>query len=341
MTNSRLIVVVICVLLFSSCSPGSLSANGQTHPEQRTDKLQSELSDTPVQETPSEEVEDNDSEDTVGQGLPLSEFLGYDEPGEAAHNAFQEVMAPCMRNEGFDYFENSFESQESERDLERAQQATREWVEEWGFALSTTSFTAAQVGPGLRGSEPIGEPLDDPNYSYFNSLAEVEKIGYNDARIDCTERADAAAYDPIDTDFIAEFGTELRELDERAQADRRMIDFQADTRRCVQEAGFDFASLDDATGRIQAEVLEIQGIEYSDSEDEEETYSGLEPLTASQREKLKGVQAREIELALAVYECDGMWFNEFELYDKIYREYEREFVEANAVRLVEYRLTDD
>ncbi len=91
---------------------------------------------------------------------------------------------------------------------------------------------------------------------------------------------------------------------------------------------------------IQSEITNLQEVEYSESEAEDEGYKGLPVLDQRQREKLADIQEREIKLALAVQDCGGMESNLYDLIRSVTYEYESEFIEQNALRLAEYRLSD-
>lgn len=292
-----------------------------------------------------DDLEEADDEATE-TGSPLIEFLGYETSGAAATAEFENLVATevgaCMRAQGFEYVDPAPSAPaESEMDVMAAAASDRQWVAEWGFGVSTQAFSQDEVGPDLRGYE-IMEPdrKDDPNQIYFSELSSAEQAAYQEALLGaegCTAAAfDRAVGETQNAGFIQEFGVELEQLDRRIEADPRLVQFEQGIATCVTGAGYQYTTFAAAQERFSVQVgsLVQRGAELTDSEAEAD--SSLPTLTPEQLELLAGLQAEEIEIALAAFDC-GWSLTEFlALRDEIQIDLEREFVEANRDRLEEF-----
>jgi len=126
---------------------------------------------------------------------PIADFLGFDtspnfdaaeeqEKYQEQEREAQQRIAECMRAEGFEYTPvdyseiNSFE----EAALNEPEWGSDEWVETYGFGISTQRFSQAQVGPDLIGYDDSFtqeyEDFEDPNQDYVESLGPEEQNAY-------------------------------------------------------------------------------------------------------------------------------------------------------------------
>jgi hypothetical protein len=136
------------------------------------------------------------SEEAAEFQSPIGEFLGFDtaadfnsEDEQARYQEqereAQQRMADCMRAEGFEYTPvdyseiNSFDGDA----FIGPDWGSEEWIELYGFGISTQRFSQAQVGPDLIGYEggPFGdgnEDFVDPNQDYVEGLSQEEQDAY-------------------------------------------------------------------------------------------------------------------------------------------------------------------
>lgn len=135
------------------------------------------------------------SEEAAEYRSPIGEFLGFDtaadfnsEDEQAKYQEqereAQQRIADCMRAEGFEYTPVDYSEFEvfEEAAREGPEWGSTEWVELYGFGISTQRFSQAQVGPDLIGydgsfSEGDGD-FQDPNQDYVEGLSEEERNAY-------------------------------------------------------------------------------------------------------------------------------------------------------------------
>ncbi len=340
----------------------------------------------------SEETEAASGSD--GPSSPLAEFLGEEdyfsldeEAGQAAFVAEererQELIATCMREQGFEYTpvdpEQFFSFDDADDGLEYG---SDEWIARYGFGASTQWFSQEEVGPDLVGhdfGDPSDfEPSDDPNASYYATLSLEEQQAYDEAlygadffesfEVDETvseeelaedDQADlylpggceGEAYEDSggSMQFYSEFSDELDEMYERAFADPRIVAAEQEVADCVVERGLEYTDIEEVTEGFYDEVQALDaeigwpGDELSEedfaelSEAElEEIFSQGRVLTDDQLERLADIQAREIEMAVAVDECGGGFEAQAQLFREVIAEYEQQFLDDNADRLAEF-----
>jgi hypothetical protein len=222
---------------------------------------------------------------------PLGEYMGWanvdpkeqEQQYRAQEVERQEVIAECMRAEGFEYtmfvsrqsfsFESPFEG------LTR-----REYVEKYGFGISTT-FNQ-DFGP------PVEEQTEvDPNQEYVSSLSEAEQQAYYEALYGsppeeppieetlgtdgepvevsafeyvpqgCDGKAYREQNTPEDQQFMEDFNTTMSsEIWERMQADSRVVDATKRYAECMSEAGYpEITKQDEAYEEISKRMEPIYG----------------------------------------------------------------------------------
>ena len=114
---------------------------------------------------------------------PMSEFFGYEDmDSDEQEQRYrqeemdrQQVIAECMRLEGFEYtvfvYDQSFSFESPYQDMTR-----REYVEKYGFGISTMfedGFAPPEASPD--------EEEINPNDEYVNGLSEAEQEAYYEA----------------------------------------------------------------------------------------------------------------------------------------------------------------
>lgn len=272
--------------------------------------------------------------------------------------AFQEKLAECMKQEGFDY------TPEEPRDEyfqvggvadEDFRPDDEKWVSVHGYGIVDFLVT------------PVGGPAEDsaetsPNTTYYESLSDAQKRAFEVARDGRTaeeqEQAAEQGLDPLpeawedrgcsgwaehelDLDTaempaadLSAFEDLLRRMDEVSKnADQDPEVFALDSRweSCMQKAGHSgFTNPDDAQNSIASEAMDARGAESENADSGQgDVNENPEPLSDGEVDALR---EREIELALADLSC-----REETDYTKTRAEIvfgvEQEFVDANKEEL--------
>lgn len=142
--------------------------------------------------------EDGNSRNVPTPGVsPIDDYLGIEVLGEygpqlgpwAAYKRSiepEETLAACMNDNGFE-FTSMIDS--ATRSFGAAY-LSREWVEKYGFGVSTRAFKQSEVGPDLvaadgsavifnhRERAAVGPHLPDPNEAYVYTLDDDQKKAY-------------------------------------------------------------------------------------------------------------------------------------------------------------------
>ncbi len=188
MTKRWLAALFGLILIASACGNGGETQAGSDRAEEDG--------------TEGDGAEEDGAEEDGGEFVyesPLGEFLGWtqqvdfnaeDAQAEAQEQErqVQELVAVCMRAEGFDYTpvdrsgQGAFFGGEVDDGEAWGSEA---WTRKFGFGITTTRFSQAQVGPDLIGHNfptgpgPEGEGgFVDPNQDYIDSLSESEQGAY-------------------------------------------------------------------------------------------------------------------------------------------------------------------
>jgi len=307
----------------------------------------------------------NDNTAAADDGLPLSEFLGYDHgspQATAEHYAIlkQEqglVVAACMRQHGFEYIDNVIEEQNflTYQETEFADYSD-EWVAKYGFGVSTLRWSQDEVGTDLVGypGPTKGDPnRADPNDDYLEGLTEGERDAWNvalfGADLDepgCFDDAYKQVFGPIDAIWEA-FGDEVATLYDRVLADPRVVHYFQQVSSCVADAGFDWDASQEAWQYFEPKLrdlgdepdITLTGDEIDAMSDAELQALLSSPfgLTDEDKERLADVQAEELVLAQIVHGCGGGYLDQDDALTQIFVEYERQFVDQNAKKLTALR----
>ena len=296
---------------------------------------------------------------------------GDEEEFEAQEREIQELTVECMAALGFEYqpidhgggviFDPFAEL--------GVEWGSREFAEQYGLGISTFFEQEQEMfGPGS------DEEFVDPNQEYVESLSDSERDAYYEAlygespeidpslseeEIDelfqdfvptgCENEARSEVYGAgffggEQSDAMEEFNDLQTDLWERIQADPRVVEATAEWQACMGEAGHEFSDEEDMWMTISErmnEVYESQtfpGDDLSPAEweamtDEEREALFSQPATFD-RELLDEIQALEIDIAVANYDCGvGMQRLRFE----VQRDLEAEFVEQHADLIDEVR----
>lgn len=258
-----------------------------------------------------------DSEDFVS---PIAEFLGQDtfsfDNSEEAQARFiadererQELIAACMRREGFEYIpidpeENNFF--EEPGDLEFG---SDEWVAKYGFGITTMWFSQEEVGPdlvghdfgsfedqiaadpnqaivqemSLSGQEAYYVALDgDQQFPEFDETLSEEELEAQFEDFDfqpsgCRGEAYNESSDPSFR-FYEEFNDELEVMYERVETDSRFVEAQQEVSDCVADEGYEYSTEEDLYERFNSEIMVIENsIDHPGEDLTEDDFGSLSP----------------------------------------------------------------
>ncbi|MEM8925681.1 MAG: hypothetical protein AAGD35_19420 [Actinomycetota bacterium] len=214
----------------------------------------------------------NDDATPSGAASPLDAYLGRttdlssDEIQE--FQRAEDLIAECMRAEGFEYqpldVDGIVTFYDPEQDFAGLEYGSEEWIERFGFGVTTllpVALEGADYNP-LKVDELI-----DPNQSYVSSLDDAGRNAYYDALTGsqdgtdqgCAGSATSGADDgsAVENDFYAVFGDRLLELQERIDADPRVIEDQKRAARCIAEKGSPYTTSDGLASHLYALQEEI------------------------------------------------------------------------------------
>lgn len=260
---------------------------------------------------------DAGSTDTVTS--PIAEFLGesyaFDDSEEsraqliADERERQEVIAACMRDQGFDYIpvdpaETFFFEEPGELEW-----GSDEWVAKYGFGITTMWFSQEEVGPNLVGHDYAAfeeQASSDPNQAIVEEMSFSEQDAYyaalygdqdfpefDDTLSDEEMNAqieeldfqpsgcEAEAYNNDEDSsfrFYEEFGQELDSVYERAQNDPRIVEAEQETSDCVADKGYTYTSEEDLYQQFDEQMAAIESTtSFPGDELTDEDFSTMSP----------------------------------------------------------------
>lgn len=165
----------------------------------------------------------------------------------------------------------------------------------------------------------------------------------------CYPAAEEAVYSAEES-FYAAFGDEMDDMWEQISNDARIAQAAAEVQACVADDGLEYTTIDDAVTEISERSSAIEQRLWSSmpqpTEDEMALMTDAElddlfrtptELSAQDKSALAEIQADEIALAIAVYDCGGGMQEQSDLYNEIRIEYEQRFVDANRAELEEFK----
>ncbi len=244
---------------------------------------------------------------------PLQEFLGMDsfdyesEEGQAQiiadQRAANERIVACMAAQGFEYIPENPEDFISfdATSPDGIEYDSREWVEKYGFGVTTQRWPQDAVGPDLVGydNDQAGREYVDPNQDYVESLSEPEREAYfaalygddpgyewdeslseeeNQAAVDdfyadyvptgCQNEAYTSGEQGKINQFYQEFGDELSNLYEQIQQDPRFVEAQNEVKSCVEGKGLTYVT--------EEEIYQLWEDDLNDIESNHVVYPGMD-----------------------------------------------------------------
>jgi hypothetical protein len=228
----------------------------------------------------------------------LEEFFGWSEyDAETEEERWreqeleaQELIAECMAAEGFEY--TPWIPDDEGADVWPGEGLTpEEFTAQWGYGMFTMMLHEADMMES--GEQPWGEPQDDPNWAYADSLPEAEQEAYYRAlegdweswfqehqeEIEAAEQEGEWIGDPTYEDIGGcrnlawesvgmgpnpeldeawnELGPKFDQLWERIYADERVVAVNAEWSDCMGEAGFDFADEEEIWQYLDGLMMEL------------------------------------------------------------------------------------
>ncbi|QCB93026.1 hypothetical protein [Cellulomonas shaoxiangyii] len=258
------------------------------------------------------------SDDETG---PISAFFEQvggsmdSEDGEAQQRRVEELVAACMAEEGFEYTPVEPMSAGAMGSDDAPEWDTLEFAEQYGYGATT--------GEELFGG--TSEEYVDPNQEYVSAMSQTEQEAYYAALYGVVEEVEdpeaqaeveydwttagcqgAASHevyeegqvwdDPAMQELLDEMNTEY----ERLAEDDAVREAQSAWAECVADAGYDFATPDEASQSIYDEHSALMGYDQEvDPEADPATAAPPEPDEA----KLAELREKEIALATADRRC--------------------------------------
>ncbi|UZN02075.1 hypothetical protein [Cellulomonas sp. S1-8] len=258
------------------------------------------------------------SDDETGPMTAFFEDMGgsmNEEDIEEQQRRVEEIVATCMAEEGFEYTPAEPMTGAVNSD-DMPEWDSKEYAVQYGYGATTSDE--------LYGG---GEDYVDPNADYIASMSEGEQtafyealygispevdpeadpeaeVEYNWEEAGCQGRASHEVYeqdqiweDPAVQDLMDEMNTEYENLAD----DPALREAQEEWAACIAEAGFDFATPDEAQQSIYDEVNVLwEAVAPTDPEAEVDPEAPMaEPDPAAMAE----LKEKELALAAADYEC--------------------------------------
>ncbi|QHC58333.1 hypothetical protein [Rathayibacter sp. VKM Ac-2760] len=218
--------------------------------------------------------------------------------------AREELIATCMREQGFDYTPSVQSGSFAEVDEDDYRPDDREWVVQYGYGIADFPGRDEPVEPG--------EEYVDANADYVAGLSESEQAAFSEALNGPAVTEDESGSAEYDWTTAGCFGAAQHELEKdeparseehrpvldaidefysRVQTTPELADLDAAWSSCLADAGHPgFATEYDAQNSINDELTAV----YEAAGD-----TTVEPTDP----KLQAVGEKEIELALADLDC--------------------------------------
>lgn len=258
------------------------------------------------------------SDDETGPMTAFFEKVGgsfEDEDYARQQREVEEIVAACMSEQGFEYNPAEPMDVRSGADDDLPEWDSKEYAEQYGYGATTSEE--------MYGS---GEEYVDPNADYVAAMSESEQAAFYEAlygkqeEIDpeadpdaeveynwedggCQGKASHEVYeqdqiwdDPALEDMFDEMNTEYENLADEPTLRKAQDEWAT----CVADAGFDFASPEEAQQSIYDELNALyEAVAPADPEAELDPDASYEPDPAA----MATLKEKELKLAAADYEC--------------------------------------
>lgn len=314
-------------------------------------------------ESPLEEYMSENAIAFDGGGLSMTFGGGGGEPYEPTEEElqqqreFEEFVASCMAEQGFEYIPNVASADEYTSPFEEAfALPPDEFAEEYGYGVSTLRFEDADMP-------------EDPNQEIRESLSPEAREAYEEALLGrmgdpiaegdepppmedqgCYGQANAEVFD---VDEAERFGPrsefdglmqDLFRLGERLRNDPRVVEATELWQECMADAGYpDFERVDEAQQSVFQRMAELEGFGGpptdvpldEDGEGEENTGSRIAEPPEIDPADLEELQEYELAVATADFDCREEHYAD--IAEEVRYELEEEFVEEHRAELEQYR----
>ncbi|WP_148220797.1 hypothetical protein [Xylanimonas cellulosilytica] len=249
---------------------------------------------------------------------------------QAKQMEMEEAVARCMADEGFEYTPVDYSALMAEVDA--VDTTTREYAQEYGYGHS--------IQPDTTGN-PMPEFVD-PNEDYVAAMSESESEAYYEAlygameydvdnvdsipdmsEMGCTGAAQVEIMGQQDTSLfdneeLTAFGENMEQLEADVAADPKVAEAAAGWAECMADAGFDYATPQEAQDDFMTRSQAI--------------WEEADPESVDAPEQDADLQEQEREAAVADFDC-----KEKVGYDAIRREVqfalEQEYIDTHEAEL--------
>ncbi|MBF0672094.1 MAG: hypothetical protein IR160_05860 [Salinibacterium sp.] len=277
---------------------------------------------------------------------PLNQYFsaGYNSEGSAEdrkrmeerEKKREELIASCMADEGFEYTPELASFEPADSDEDEIDPMSREYAEVYGYGVVTNPWSSEAEEP-----EEVNE-----NQLYIDSLSESEATAYYEAlygaeddNVDEYRWQDAGCLgsaqhelsgeDPWESEQFAGLRDKLQGLYAELERSPELATLDREWANCMQEAGE--PGFDTQMSAANSIYDEINRIYEASAESDPE---GLGDPNESA--EMKALGEREIELALADYDCrEETSYMEEAL--KLQFDLEAQFVDANKADLEAFK----
>lgn len=309
----------------------------------------------------SSELSPEDSPIGRALGMDLTDSEAMQEQFAEQERLAQEKVVQCMADAGFEYIPDDQSSTFVDPTAELRNLSAREFAEQYGWGAATL----------MDAYDSFGSNYVDPNQEYVESLSPETQSAYyetlygsgpefeGDPETMTEEEMQAAfdSYEPTGCQEIAfqevfeegdsafgifdEIGEQYNELFERFLADPRIVEFNREWAACIGEAGYSYASTDEAQEAVYQRVNELYesasfaGAGLTEQQMQEMSEAELEELFSKPPqfdEELRAeIEAEEIAFAIASLDCGfpPPIIGEPQVYLEVRFELEQQFVDDN------------
>ena len=305
-------------------------------------------------------------------GPPLSLEERIFQGNEADFARQQQLIQECMVAQGFEYTPRDNRGQTGGRPQD-VDERSEEYVSEYGFGISTLfggeiRLTSSADDPnqqyrnGLSEAQKsaydkalYGQDFGGGGFTVSGGgpvigipVSGGPAIGGADMGDGEAQRltpggclGEALKATGADRPFDSGLFDDLQELEDRIEADPRIVDGMKKWSACMAEAGYDYRDIDEARTQIREEFAEVTGLDIAgdggafvitsraDAAPGSGPESGkaFDPLANADPEKLEALRAKERRVALATLECFETHLASTE--EKVRAEFEEEFLKEH------------
>lgn len=288
------------------------------------------------------------SKKEAGSALSVDAPLGLDQAGLALRQTrVEELVKACMKRAGFDYTPVD-PSVTRAAIVGTSGLSDSEYTRQFGYGISTVFEKVVEISQSANSVDPniayrshldaAGQGAYDIALTGGNSDLSVSvavgaaKSGDLSGLSGCVkDGTDAVFGDANVTAALAK----IEELDQRAEADPRIVAAKEKWSKCMKQAGFVYADPNSVDGAIQDKLASIIGANAAKSLSGEGPFNpsafSSAVLPAYDKVALAALQAEEVATAQADLSCEEKYVSDVEA--KVKGEYEKKFAIENAVLL--------